>query len=162
MWLPGFRIQADTSAYLTIQTSRQQQHLLLTWPAAELGIQRWKTEYPISNHPLPSKDITYLGASAFCLRREEKKFLFTFLGFIPFTLLEKQNTASCQCGILNVWHSRRCSSYFTERYTQHHNNFRRKNNEDLTCNSTFNGGHIKLVHFHSTYLLLLNKDDKDR
>lgn len=123
-----YRNSNDMAAWVqnsgTLFSSPHQQLLLLTWPAAELGIQRRKTEYPISNQLLPFKDITYLGASAFCLHREEKKFLFTFLGFIPCTLLEKQNTMSCEHGILNVWHSRHCASYFTERYTQHHTNSR--------------------------------------
>lgn len=116
---PLYRNSSDTAAWVqnsgTLFSSPHQQLLLLTWPAAELEIQRRKTEYPISN--LPSKDITYLGAPAFCLHWEEKKFLFTFLGFIPFPLLEKQNTMSCQRGILNVWHSRRCSSVSLQKDT---------------------------------------------
>lgn len=67
------------------------------------------------------------------------------------------------------------TSYFKERHTQLHNSSRKKikqtnqpnktttttattkNHEDLTGNSTFEGDHVKLVHFHSTHLLLLNE-----
>lgn len=64
--------QPDSSQ--TAETS-----VLLAWPASEPVIQGWKTEYPISNHLLSSKDFTCLGAPASCVQWAGKGISFLLL-----------------------------------------------------------------------------------
>lgn len=65
-----------------------------TWPAIELVIQGWKTRYPISYHPLPSKDCTHLGASGFCVQWTGKESSF-LLSQAPYHSAYQKSRTCC-------------------------------------------------------------------